>query len=124
MANINETQRKYLMKRVEDIKQSKFSQMNIEASRAHTALSSEERVAYMKKELARVGLGDWVVNKYGNIELPLDRELRERNKEVTDSLQIRKQEFNKQAGAVLDKIILGDDAESLSAMLESLNNFN
>ena len=124
MSTINETQRKYLMKRMEDIKTAKMREIdNSIPFPAAVFPSDASKLDYIKKELERVGL-DWEIRYAGYVTTNLDKQWMAEGAERSAKIGEKKKEYNKLHDKTLDSIILGTDAEAINAALQVLTDFN
>jgi hypothetical protein len=120
MPNINETQRKYLRTRLEAAYQRK--QKEIRKLPDNPFPDRESKLKRIQDELRRVGL-EWEVTNSYCIHLPEEKAHELRLKASENAYDAKLKELRALYDSLMDKIMLGTDAQELAVALETLNNF-
>ena len=120
MPNINETQRRYLKQRLQQAYDAKKKEILNKPASPFPGPS--DKLDFIQSELTRVGL-DWKVNYPHYIELPQDRAYQQAVVETGEKYKAKIGELTALYNSLMDKIMLGTDAQELTAALETLTNF-
>lgn len=123
MSTINETQRKYLSKRLESLGASKRNEILKAYTLAPLWRDSNEKADYVNAEFARVGLAMSAGRYVDYLTTPRDIEYKERLAAVGLLLFARLKELSALQNKIMDDLMLGGDAEILREAIDSLGNF-
>lgn len=125
MTTINETQRKYLRKRMDEVAASKRRQIHESFTPLQIEWPGGSKVAYIEAKLLEAGL-TWKVDKYtaNSVWTDLDEERQASFDELEKAKQAKLREFNDVVNKALDDLILGSDSDEIRLVLQRLIDFN
>lgn len=118
MSSINETQRKYLRKRLEEIKAEKTQEIRLTVVPPNLDIVDKDKK--IEALLAKVGL----TTRYPHyIQLPEEQEYTKQQEDCKAKAQEEIKRLTAVYNSVMDEIIMGSDSEQLKTAVDKLANF-